>query len=229
MKKRRLCLNGLLLLLIASCGAARQPGPAQSGLERYLTHARTLAVDDRQGRGSLWTEGSSLSDGIRDVKARRVSDIVTIEVVETTSATAEARTDTSKKSDGTRAIPNLFGLEGRIAELPKLVDSSHESTFKGDASTRRSSTLRTSISAMVVETLPNGYLIVEGNREVLINNERQLVTVRGIVRPQDISPANTVLSTSVAELEIEVDGRGIVAKAQKQGVLSKILSGIWPF
>jgi flagellar L-ring protein FlgH len=218
-----------LLGMLACSGAAKKTQGVESGLEQYARQARALAVNTQEINGSLWTETSRLSDVYRDVKARRVADIVTIQVLESTSAVTEASTDSLKETQMEAGAGTLFGLERRVAELPSLISANRSSQFTGDASTSRTSVLRTSIAARVVEVFPNGHLLVEGNREIVVNNERQIITVRGVVRPEDISPQNNVLSTNVAELEVEVKGRGIVSRAQEPGILFKILSGFWPF
>jgi flagellar L-ring protein FlgH len=230
MRRFHLMLSTSLLLGTLACsGAARKPQSVESGLEEYARQARALAVGNQEVHGSLWTEASRLSEVYRDVKARRVADIITIQVLESTSAVTEASTDSLKETQMEAGAGTLFGLERRIAELPSLVSASRSSQFTGDASTSRSSVLRTNIAARVVEVFPNGNLLVEGNREIVVNNERQIITVRGVVRPEDVSPQNVVMSTNVAELEVEVKGRGIVSKAQEPGILFKILSGFWPF
>ena len=154
---------------------------------------------------------------------------MTIQVLEETSALAEATTESSRAENIDSKFPNLYGLEKLVSELPNLAGGSRTRDFSGDASTTRRSVLRTSIAARVVEVFPNSSLLLEGNREIEINDERQMVIVRGIARPQDISPNNAILSTELAELEIRVLGRGTVSEAQKPGVLFRVLSGVWPF
>lgn len=227
---RIISLLSITALATAACGeSAKTPGPVRGGLSQYVEQARNLPSDDRQDTGSLWSDRSQRSDVFRDVKAYQVADIVTIAVRESTSAVSQATTDSAKSSDFDSGADGLFGLEKRISELPGLLDASRESNFQGTASTTRSNSLFTSVTARVVEVLPNGNLLLEGNREVVINGERQIVVVRGVIRPSDISPQNIVASTSLAEMEISVEGRGIVAQAQKPGILYKILSGFWPF
>ncbi len=219
----------LILLACLSCvGSSRKTGPVQSGLEDYIRQARDLKKENNENQGSLWTMTSSLAAGFRDLKARQVADIVIIEVLESTSAVAEATTQSTKDSNIEGGAASLFGIEGKVAELSNLVDSTRSSEFSGEASTTRTSLLNTSITARVVEVFANGFLLLEGNREIVINDERQIVTVRGIVRPEDISPQNVVLSRNVSELEVEVKGRGLVSETQKPGALFKILSGLWP-
>lgn len=220
---------GSIAFLALACGSAKKPAPL-SGLEEYVRQARTMPVDNRENQGSLWTETSSLSDAFRDVKARRVADIVTIKVVEATEAIAEATTESVKQTDAQAGAGSLFGAERHITELPSLISGSSSAQFSGDASTTRSSVLQTTITARIAEVFPNGNLLLEGNREIMINGERQIVTIRGVVRPQDVSPSNLVFSNSIAELEVEVKGRGIVSDAQKPGILYRILTGSWgPF
>ncbi len=230
----RCCYRGacavLLALGLSGCGgAARKPQSVSSGLTEYIRQARSLEAENRQSEGSLWTDTSSLSGPYRDVKAYRLADIVTIQVLESTSALAAATTDSTKESESTADIPNLFGAQKKISELPSLLSANRSNKFAGDASTSRTNQLKTNVTARVVEVFPNGNLLVEGNREIGINNERQLVTLRGVVRPVDISPDNIVLSTNVAEMEIEVKGNGIVSRAQQPGLFYRLISQFWPF
>ncbi|HSR67153.1 MAG TPA: flagellar basal body L-ring protein FlgH [Acidobacteriota bacterium] len=217
-------------LLASACGeSAKHPGPVRSGLSQYVEQARNLPEDNREASGSLWTDRSQRSDVFRDVKAYQVADIVTIAVRESTSAVSQATTDSSKASDIESGADSLLGLEKHISELPSLLDGSRQTNFQGTASTTRSNSLITNVTARVVEVFSNGNLLLEGHREVVINGERQIVVVRGVVRPNDVSSNNIVASTSLAEMEISVEGRGIVSGAQKPGILYKILSGFWPF
>lgn len=229
MKKSKWILF-VLPFAIAACGdSAKKSGPVQGGLAEYVKQARAVTYQAKEDQGSLWSEANTRSDPFRDLKAYRVADIVTISVSESTNAVSQATTDSSKTSQTSAQFPNLFGLEGRVAELPNLLSGGRSSDFQGDASTTRRTILQTSIATRVVEVFPNGNLLLEGNREMLINGERQIVIIRGVVRPTDITPQNVVRSTVVSELEIRVAGRGIVTRAQDPGILHRVLSGFWPF
>jgi flagellar L-ring protein precursor FlgH len=85
------------------------------------------------------------------------------------------------------------------------------------------------VSARVVDVLPNGYLVVEGAREVRLNNENQTITITGVVRPVDISQNNEVLSSAIAQMSVKVQGKGLVSQPLNPGWLFKILNGILPF
>jgi len=224
----------LLLILpavalgLVSCAGSAKSGTVQNGLNEYAELARKLKIEDGQEDGSLWSNQAGYADSFRDVKARRVADLVTIQVVESTSAVSEASTETLRESQVDVSVPNLFGLEERVSELPNLVDASSSADFTGDASTTRRSVIQTSVTAQVVEVFPNGNLLLQGDRELLVNGERQIVTFRGVARPNDISPQNVILSTRIAEMEFEIAGKGIVSKTQEPGMFYKVLAGIWP-
>jgi flagellar L-ring protein precursor FlgH len=179
--------------------------------------------------GSLYVSHGQRSDLVRDFRARELNDSVTIQVVETTVASTSADAKTTKDTAMTTQIPNFFGLQKQINELPNLIDGKSSSAFKGTGSTSRTSSLRTNVSARVVDVLPNGYLVVEGAREVRLNNENQTVTITGVVRPVDISQNNVVLSSAIAQMSVKVQGKGLVSQPLNPGWLFKILNGIWPF
>ena len=124
---------------------------------------------------------------------------------------------------------NFAGLEKKIKELPNLVNGTTGSTFEGSGATTRATTLETTLTARVVDVLPNGYLVVEGMREVHINNENQMVILNGVIRPDDVSSGNQVLSSAVAQMSVKVQGKGLASSQIKPGWLYKILMGVLPF
>jgi flagellar L-ring protein precursor FlgH len=110
-----------------------------------------------------------------------------------------------------------------------MVSGKSDSSFEGTGSTSRETTLQTSLTARIIDVLPNGYLVVEGMREIRVNNENQSVYLTGVVRPEDINANNTVLSSSVAQMSVRVQGKGVVSQPIKPGWLFKILNGVLPF
>ena len=167
----------------------------------------------------------------RDQKARGVGDIVTIQVVETATATNSATTATQKKGDISLSAPALGGLEKGASALnfANILQGAGGINFNGTGSTSRTGQLQAAISARVVEVLPNGDMRLEGNKEVAINGERQILTIRGLVRVKDVSPNNQVLSTSIADMAVLFNGKGVVADANKPGWLYKVFRIITPF
>jgi len=183
--------------------------------------------------GSIWQASSvALTE---DGKARRIGDIVTIIVVETASASKQAATATGRSSEISAGIPNMLGLEeskiitSNFAALSKLINASASSKFDGSGSTSRKETLSATISAKVIDVLSNGNLKVEGRRNVRVNNEDQIVTVKGTIRQRDITAENTINSIFVADAQISYSGEGIISDRQKPGWLMNVVDKLWPF
>lgn len=162
-----------------------------------------------------------------DQKARQVGDLLTIIVVERASASKEANTQTSRSSNRNGSLGGFVGINTR--GLGKGIRLNSGSTFTGSGSTSRSETLNATVPVTVTEVLPNGNLKVEGQRQVTVNGEKQILNVKGVVRPRDIAPNNTIFSTNLANAEITYKGDGIVSRQQKPGLISRILDFIWIF
>jgi len=150
-------------------------------------------------------------------------------VFESTRATTTADAASAKKSSVNLGIPNFLGAENGVKELPNAVKAKSDSNFEGEGSTSRNTSISTTITARVTDVLPNGYLVVEGIKEVRLNNENQFVYLRGVLRPEDISQGNVVSSADIAQMELKVEGRGMVSQPLNPGWLYKLLTGVWPF
>ncbi|MDR1728392.1 MAG: flagellar basal body L-ring protein FlgH [Acidobacteriota bacterium] len=229
--------EGLILLagLLAAGGAFAFTGCKQArvadptGIEEYRAEAKLASVASGDGTGSLWTGTGQHSNLFRDMKARYVNDVVTIQVSESTQATASADASASRSASMSNGIDSLVGLQGRIKELPSLVSGEGETKFDGQGSTSRATKIQTTMTARVTDVLPNGYLVVEGRREIRVNNENQSIVLAGIVRPNDIDKNNVVASSAVAQMSMRVEGKGSVSQPLKPGWLYKILNGVLPF
>jgi len=181
-------------------------------------------VDDM----SLWSEDVAYGDLFSDPKARRAGDVITIKIAESSSASNSADTSTDRGSSLSAGIDELFGVN--TATLQNLsVSGGIESGFEGSGSTSRSGQLDAFITARVVEVMPNRNLKVVGSREIMVNNEKQIMTIYGVVRPRDISEDNVVLSTFVADARIAYSGAGIVDDRQRPGWIANALNTVWPF
>jgi flagellar L-ring protein precursor FlgH len=167
-----------------------------------------------------------------DSRARRVGDIVTIYIAENTVSKNKASTDANKESNLNLGIQHFMGdgyLKGIPVGTTPAIQAGSSSAFSGDGETKRENYLTTTVSVRVVRVLTNGILEVEGGREVRVNDETQIVVVRGIIRSRDIGPDNSIPSTAMADARIELYGQGILADKQKPGWLARILDNIWPF
>jgi len=154
-----------------------------------------------------------------DHRAQRVGDVITIIIEESSKASKTAATQTSKKSETNGSLSDLFGL-GR-GRLPLKMGVDAGSDYSGSGSTSRSGTMDAKITATVKEILPNGNLVLEGKRNITVNDDIQTISIKGIVRPQDVRSDNTVLSIYLADAEIKYEGQGPIA--QKPGIVTKIL------
>jgi flagellar L-ring protein precursor FlgH len=174
---------------------------------------------------SLYSETSPNLYLFRDLKARNVNDIITINVIESSTASNSANTSTQKKGDVSAAAPSLFGIKTPAT----LLQASSGLDFAGQGATTRTGQLSASISARITQVLPSGDLTIEGTKQVTINGEHQVLKVRGVVRQYDIASNNVVLSTAIANMEVVFDGKGVISDANKPALLSRIFKYILPF
>lgn len=233
----------LVLVMLVGCASATttRNTPGASTPPPVMAHPVQTGSMERSGedfvpaQGSLWVERGGLSEMFINQKARRIGDIVTIKIVETASATNQASTNTDRSSDLSVGLTSLFGLENRYTPTSSFFNpfssltSGYGSEFEGAGATKRSGALEAFITARIVRQLPNGNLLIEGNREVRVNHENQIITLTGMVRPRDISSDNIVLSTYIADARISYSGSGVVNDRQKPGWFARILDVIWPF
>jgi flagellar L-ring protein FlgH len=220
---------GFITLVSSGCVPTNARVNDPTELRAYVENANKQQAVATSAEGSLYVDNAYRSNLFRDPKARYVNDVVTIRVSEATTAVASANAKNTKSTSATAGFDHLFGAEKAIKELPALVSGKSDSSFEGKGSTSRATTLETNVTARVIDVLPNGYLVVEGMREIHFNNENQSVFLTGVVRPEDISKNNIVLSSSIAQMSVRVQGKGIVSQPIKPGWLFRILNGILPF
>lgn len=157
-----------------------------------------------------------------DVKARQIGDLVTVIIIEQASASQTANT-----SSGKGASVGLGPYGGALADLIPLLKLSASDDFSASGSTSRGGSLTAKLTTQVVEFYPNDTIRIEGTQKITINGEEQEIMVSGIVRSRDINPDNTVLSSSVANAEIQFVGAGVVGNKQKPGILTRLFN--WLF
>ena len=181
--------------------------------------------------GSLFRPGANLADSSRDVRASQVGDIVTILVSENVSAVASGATNASRKSSATANVTSLAGVSSvRIAKLGNLLGTSGNQSLQGSGQTSRNMTVTTTLSALVVGVTPAGNLLVQATKDISVNSERQTMVVEGMVRPEDLTSGNVVQSQQVADLQVHVNGKGVVGDAvRRPHGLYRLLLGLLPF
>jgi flagellar L-ring protein precursor FlgH len=156
--------------------------------------------------------------------ARNVGDILTIQIVENTTASAAAGTNTKAEYGAELSA----GGTGALDFIPLLGgNGSSKSEHKGDGRTSRQGRLSGSVTVRVVEVFPNGYLRIEGQKAVVINGEKQMTILTGVVRPDDVSPANTLRSDQISDAQITFKGKGNLANAERPGIIARFMD--WLF
>src|SRR5258708_24483902 len=145
-----------------------------------------------------------------DLKGARVNDLVTIVVNENTSAVATGEVKTARTSNQQSAIQAPGGIPRAAGPWANLAKTNTSTALQGQGSTSRGATLTTTMSARITNVLPNGYLVVEGVKRVQVNSENQIITVRGVLRPVDLDVSNSVPSNRIAQMEVQVNGKGVI-------------------
>lgn len=178
--------------------------------------------------GSIYSPQAAMAEGFRDLRAARVDDIVTVVVADRASAVSSGTAASQRKGSASGGVGSIFGRS--VAPLADLASLSGERKLDASGATGRESALSTTLTARVTRVLPNGSLVIEADKEVAVNSERQQVHIRGVIRPFDVSTANTVPSDRIANLELRINGRGVVGDAvQRPNILYRILTGLLPF
>jgi len=172
---------------------------------------------------SLWPAGG---DSLyKDKKAFKVGDVLTVNVLE--SASASHQTNTQAKKSSSAGI--TWGSQ-RSALLPfQDLGITGREDFQGGGKSTRAGALTGRITVRVNDVLPNGNLVINGNRIITVNDEKQVMEITGIVRPEDVTAENSVMSTLVADAQIRYTGKGAVTEKAKLGLISRLLSMLFAF
>jgi flagellar L-ring protein precursor FlgH len=185
---------------------------------------------------SLWRSGARAF--FIDQRANRVGDIVTVQIAINDSAKTSNTSVANRTSASDAALTSLFGMEGKIGRLlppgndfTSASPFSTESSFSnsGSGSVNRAESISLTVAAVVTGILPNGNLIIEGTQEVRTNAEVRQLTISGMIRPEDISAANTIRHTQIAEARINYGGRGDISTMQKAPAGQSVVARLWPF
>lgn len=183
--------------------------------------------------GSIFTGGNALL--FSDQRAKRVGDTIIVDIVENTSSKMDANTDISRESTTEAKIPYSAGFLDALKDSNSRFDpaniiiSSTKNDFKGKGTSDRKGQITASIGSSVVNVLPNGNVVIQGTREMTVNNETQYINVSGVVRPEDIGSDNHVKSTYLADSKIVYSGTGVLADKQRPGWLARLFDKFWPF
>jgi flagellar L-ring protein FlgH len=230
-------LSLTLLATAAIPAAAAQPKkkdqtkvPPPTPLDAYVRDAAQQAQQQTNTEGSVWSPTAQFADLGRDFIASRVNDLVTIVVTEQASAVSTGASQTARNSAASLTIPQLAGIKSPTGAATNFLNMSGGNSLNGTGTTSRQTTINTTVSARVTHVLPNGYLVLEGSKSVQINSESQVVTIRGVIRPSDLAHDNSIQSDRLAQMEIQLNGKGVVGDAiRRPNALYRFLLGLLPF
>lgn len=190
-------------------GFKKKAQPKTDYLAEYIERVKAVK-SATPSTGSFWTSQSPYSDMASDYKARNINDLIVIQVVESTTAAEDGAVKSARTFSASSSI-GVMGTAGPTSGTQNLFSPNSSRTLNGQAQTSSDSTLSTSLSGRVVDVLPNGFLVIEAERQVFMNNQHQTVVIHGVVRPGDITSANTVPSTAISNLELELKGKGVIS------------------
>ncbi len=215
----------VLLALFGACSwmpHAAEPPPASVVPALPPAAEPTAGAIFQSGREVAWLE---------DLKARRVGDILTIRLQEATQASKTSSTQTKKETSVDNAGPTLLGRPVTKNGTPLLVNSlDGQQQFQGTGASSQSNSLDGSVTVTVIERLPNGNLVVQGEKWLTLNQGDEFVRITGVVRPYDIGTDNTVTSDKIGNARISYSGRGTLASANRAGWLARFFNSPWmPF
>ncbi len=212
------------LLALAGCAAAPKPDPAFSPLAANAIPRPAPATD-----GAIFREGSGGLSLFADQRALHPGDLITITLSERTVAQTNSTTSTSRSTELEMAAPNVLGAPVTInGRDPLATTFGSDNTFSGTGSSNKSMSLTGSVTVTVVDRMPNGNLVVRGEKLLRLNRSDEVVQIQGIVRPSDIQPDNSVPSSRVADARIVYTGRGEMGQANAQSWLSRFFAAVMP-
>jgi flagellar L-ring protein precursor FlgH len=207
----------LALLAAASAWAATSKKDkhvddvAADSLARYIERVRATTAPS-PSPGSIWVPQGRFSNLPGDDKAWNVNDTIIIKVIEQTTAAADATVKSQRSFSASSSISALGGLVKANNGLQNVFSPQSSQALNGQAQTASDSSFTTSLAAQVMSVLPNGFLVVEAVRQMEMNNQRQTLVVHGVVRPSDIAVDNSVLSSQVNNLEVKLNGKGVLSE-----------------
>jgi flagellar L-ring protein precursor FlgH len=190
--------------------AAAKATPPETALKAYVERVRAQNAAEVRTTGSIWSPEGRLVRLGTDAKAVRLHDVVAIVVTESLAASTDGQVKNSRSSNASSALTSLFGKLKTANNMQNLLGMTAASGLTAQGQSTTNSSLATTFGAEVVDVLPNGMLVVQATRQLTFSQQTQLIRLRGLVRPEDVSAQNQVQSTAMTDLELEVTGKGIV-------------------
>ena len=214
----------------ATPGIVGKATPPEEALKAYIERVRAQQAAEVLTAGSIWSPEGRLVRLGTDAKAVRLHDVVAIVVTESLAASTDGQVKNSRASNASSGLTGLFGKLKASNSLQNLIGQTSASGLSAQGQSTTNSSLSTTFGAEVVDVLPNGMLVVQATRQLTFSQQTQLIKLRGLVRPEDVSSQNQVQSTAMTDLELEVTGKGIVNDSTyRQNPLVRFLERILIF
>ena len=218
-KRIVVCLAAVAVILAVPAAGARPKDKNQTAkrdpLADYIQHVTSPSpVAAGTTPGSLWVDNGRLANMVADYKASRVGDLVTISIAQNLASTSTGNVATSRNfsaSSGITALPGKL----KTAGVANLFSPTSAQALAGKGQATTTTALTTTLTGRVVALLPGGTLVIEAERQIMMNDQRETVILRGLVRPGDMDATNTVSSNSVGDLEVEVKGKGVISESTR--------------
>ncbi len=224
--KSALLMLGVITLLASGCASVEQAKTLPDDPD-FAPILPEMEDEPLIPTGSLFRL-NYVNNIYSDSKAHRVGDIISVILSESTQAQKNAKTELTKENSATlQPITGFGGTAVNIKNKAIQFGFDQESDFSGDAKANQGNSLSGNISVHVLRVLPNGNLMIRGEKWMSLNNGDEYIRLTGVIRPQDISSGNTVTSSKVANARIQYAGTGAFADVQEQGWLSKFFSSSW--
>ncbi|QHS53656.1 flagellar basal body L-ring protein FlgH [Edaphobacter sp. 12200R-103] len=183
---------------------------AEASLDAYLARVRAENSAVQAAPGSIWVDSGRLTRMMADVRAMRPHDLISVIVDENLAASTDGTVKNTRASNASSQVSSLFGVLHAGNALQNLVNQSSGAGLNAQGTSATNSSLSTVLGGHVIEVLPNGMLVIEAARQVEFSQQTQTIVLHGVVRPEDISQQNQILSTAISSLELQVRGKGII-------------------
>ncbi|MCC6598363.1 MAG: flagellar basal body L-ring protein FlgH [Alphaproteobacteria bacterium] len=240
-------LSLLTCSMLAGCSAADRianigQAPAMSGIENPVTKKEYQPVslpmptpkNTTPQRNSLWA--ADRTTFFKDQRANDVGDIITVTIKIDDKAELDNASGRTRKSGENAALPALLGYEQALDRvLPQAIDNTNligstaDSNFKGTGTIDREEKIEVKLAALITQILPNGNMVLHGRQEVLVNFEKRILEINGVVRPEDITIQNTISYEKIAEARIAYGGEGQMTDVQQPRYGQQLYDIVFPF
>ncbi len=190
---------------------------------------------EKLSEGSLWTKRGAGTSLFSEKKAHKINDIIQVIISENDIAQKTASTKLKRKGETAIGLSNFLGLWEKALKgdsdlsAKSLIKASSKNDFDGNGNTARKESMTAVLSVKVKKVFRSGNLFIEGEKVTMLNKEEQHFYISGIIRPEDITTDNTILSSRISDLQVEYTGRGVISDKQSPGFLSRLVDLVWPF